>query len=77
MRAALPNVRVPVLLVHSKDDRYVLPENMEMIFADLKNASDKTKVYVTGSGHVVTRDAARHQVFDTARQFIERVGGHV
>lgn len=76
MRAALPKVRVPVLLIHSKDDRYVLPENMEMIFADLKNASDKTKVYITGSGHVVTRDAARHQVFELARQFIERVGGH-
>jgi carboxylesterase len=77
MRAALPNIRVPVLLIHSKDDRYVLPENMEMIFADLKNASDKTKLYVTGSGHVVTRDAARHQVFESVRQFIERVGGRV
>lgn len=77
MRAALPHVRVPVLLIHSKDDRYVLPENMEMIFADLKNASDKTKLYVTGSGHVVTRDAARHQVFESVRQFIERVGGRV
>ncbi len=77
MRAALPNIRVPVLLIHSKDDRYVPPENMEMIFADLKNASDKTKLYVTGSGHVVTRDAARHQVFETVHQFIERVGGHV
>jgi carboxylesterase len=76
MRAALANVRVPVLLIHSKDDRYVLPENMEMIFADLKNASDKTKLYVTGSGHVVTRDAARHQVFKSVRQFLERAGGH-
>lgn len=73
MRAALPKVRAPVLLIHSKDDRYVLPENMEMIFADLKNASDKTKAYIAGSGHVVTRDAARHQVFELARDFITRV----
>ena len=73
MRVALPKVRVPVLLIHSKDDRYVLPENMEMIFADLKNTSDKTKVYITGSGHVVTRDAARHQVFELARDFIRRI----
>lgn len=76
MRAALPKIRVPVLLLHSKDDRYVLPENMEMIFADLINASDKTKLHVTGSGHVVTRDAARRQVFEAVRQFIGRVGGH-
>ena len=73
MRAALPNIRVPVLLIHSRDDRYVLPENMELIYADLKNVSDKTKVYITGSGHVVTRDAARHQVFELARDFIHRV----
>jgi len=77
MRAALPKVNVPVLLIHSKDDRYVLPENMEMIYADLENVSDKTKLYITGSGHVVTRDAARHQVFESALAFIQRVGGHV
>ncbi len=73
MRAALPKVQVPVRLIHSKDDRYVLPENMEMIYADLVNASEKTKSYVTGSGHVVTRDAARHQVFESALEFLLKV----
>ncbi len=73
MQAALPEVRKPVLLIHSKDDPYVLPENMEKIHAGLVHASDKTKVYVIGSGHVVTRDAARHQVFELARDFIKRL----
>ena len=73
MQAALTEVRKPVLLIHSKDDPYVLPENMEKIYAGLVNASDKTKLYVTGSGHVVTRDAARHQVFEAAVEFIHRV----
>jgi len=73
MQAALPEVRKPVLLIHSKDDPYVPPENMEKIHAGLVHASAKTKVYVTGSGHVVTRDAARHQVFELARDFIERL----
>ena len=75
LRAALPEVNVPVLLMHSRDDRYVLPENMELIYADLINTSDKTKLYITGSGHVVTRDAARQQVFESALEFIRRVGG--
>jgi esterase/lipase len=39
----------------------------------LVNVSDKTKAYVTESGHVVTRDAARHQVFELARDFINNV----
>jgi carboxylesterase len=73
MHVALPKVNVPVMLVHSKDDSYVLPENMEKIYAGLVNASDKTKLYVTGSGHVVTRDAARHCVFEIARDFIRRI----
>jgi carboxylesterase len=72
MRAALPGVRVPVLLIHSRNDTYVLPENMEHIYADL-GTSDKTKLYVTESGHVLTRDAAREQVFAAASAFIRRV----
>ena len=73
MRAALPKVNVPVQLIHSKDDRYVLPENMEHIYAGLVNAPDRQKLYITGSGHVVTRDAARLEVFEAASQFIRRV----
>jgi carboxylesterase len=73
MRAALPKINVPVLLIHSRDDKYVAPENMEMIYNDLVGTSDKTKLYITGSGHVVTRDAARRQVFESALEFLRRV----
>jgi len=73
MRAALPKVNVPVLLIHSKDERYILPDNAEDIFAGLINASDKTKLYMTGSGHVLPRDASREQVFKSALEFIQRV----
>jgi len=64
---------VPVCMIHSKDDDYVLPENMEHIYAGLANASDKSKHYVSGSGHVVTRDASCGRVFEIAREFIRRV----
>jgi len=70
MRAALPQVCVPVLLIHSADDRYVLPENMERIYTGLVNAPDKARLSLTGSGHIVTRDAARQQVFEAALDFI-------
>jgi carboxylesterase len=73
MRAALPKVNVPVLLMHSKDERYILPDNAEDIYAGLVNASDKTKLYITGSGHVLPRDASRDQVFQTALDFIQRI----
>jgi esterase/lipase len=75
MRAALPRVNVPVCLMHSRDDRYVLPENMGKIYAELVNVPDKTKFYLTGSGHALTIDAVRGQVFEIARDFIRRVEG--
>lgn len=73
MQQSLPEIRQPVLLIHSQDDPYVLPVNADHIYAGLVNASDKTKLLVTGSGHVVTRDAARLQVFEAARNFIQRI----
>jgi carboxylesterase len=73
MRAALPKVKVPVLLMHSKDERYISPKNMEDIYASLINTSDKTKLYITGSGHNLPRDASREQVFKSALEFIQRV----
>ena len=74
MNAALSKVTVPVLLMHSKDDTHVLPENMERIYSALVNARDKTKLYITGSGHILTRDAAREQVFESTLEFIQRIG---
>ena len=73
LRAALPDIRVPVLLIHSQDDGYVLPADMEGLYAALTNVTDKAMLSVRGSGHVVTRDAARQQVFEATADFIRRV----
>ena len=73
MHVALPKVNVPILLLHSKDDTYVVSEHMEHIYAGLVNAQAKTKLYITGSGHVLPRDAARQQVFQSALEFIQRI----
>lgn len=73
MHAALPRVNVPILLMHSKDETYIVPEHMEQIYMELVNALDKTKLYIAGSGHVLPRDAARDEVFKSALEFILRV----
>jgi carboxylesterase len=73
MRRALPRVNVPVLLMHSKEDQGISSDEMEIIYEELVNASDKTKLYLMGSGHVLPRDASREQVFQSALEFIQRV----
>jgi carboxylesterase len=77
MRQALPKVRVPVLLVHSQDDHYVPPENIDLIYDGLTHAPEKTRLLVRNSGHVVTREPVREQVFEAAAEFILRVESQV
>lgn len=71
MRESLPQVRVPVLLVHSRQDGGVAPENMTKIYAQLGTA-DKSMLWVEQSGHVVTRDLEREKVFEAALAFVDQ-----
>jgi carboxylesterase len=72
MRAGLPKIEVPVLLVHSKVDSGVAPENMTRIYSDL-GSTDKQMLWLENSGHVITREPEREQVFQAAFDFIARV----
>lgn len=72
MRTSLPLIKVPVLLIHSQDDRYVVKDNMPLIYNAL-TISDKQMLTIHGSGHVITRDAKREEVFDAAARFLDRI----
>ena len=72
MRAGLPTISAPTLLMHSSQDGGVNPENMPKIYKDL-GCEDKSMLWIENSGHVLTRDAAREQVFNAADDFIRRV----
>ena len=72
MRSALPRVTAPTLLIYSKDDIY-LPlgseASMNYIYDHL-GSTRKQKLLISGSGHVLTRDAQRETVFRAAAEFI-------
>jgi carboxylesterase len=72
MRGALPQVRVPALLIHSRDDHYVLDGSMESIFEHLGSA-DKQEIWVEGGGHNITIEPTRDVVFQRSYEFILRV----
>jgi len=72
MRAAIPKIQVPVLIVHSHKDGGVPPSNAEQIFTNLR-VEDKTLLWVENSGHVVTREPDRQQIFEAAEAFMQRV----
>ena len=72
MHTALLQIQVPVLLVHSKDDHYVVKDSMQQIYDHL-GTSNKQMLWIEGSGHVITRDAQRQMVFKAAADFVRRV----
>jgi carboxylesterase len=72
MHAALPKVSAPVLLIHSRDDDYVVKDSMEHIYTSL-GSSDKQMLWVSGGGHVITEEPTRETVFQAAASFVERV----
>jgi carboxylesterase len=72
MHAALPKITVPVLLIHSRNDDYVVKDSMEQIYNHL-GTSDKQMVWVEGGGHVITEEPTRAMVFKAAADFVQRV----
>lgn len=72
MHATLPKISVPVLLIHSRDDDYVVKDSMQQIYEAL-TTSDKQMLWVAGGGHVITEEPTRETVFQAAADFIKRV----
>lgn len=72
MRQALPKVQVPVLLMHSKNDRFIPPDHMPSIYEAI-GSNDKTMRWVKNSNHIITCDAERQVVFNTVLDHIRRV----
>ena len=74
MRASLPAITAPALLVHSRKDIGVPHHNMEKISHELGTTEQKIqKLLLENSGHVVTRDLDKDLVFRTTHQFIQNV----
>jgi esterase/lipase len=72
MHESLPQVKVPALLMHSRNDDYVIHDSMEKIHAAL-GSTDKRMQWVEGGGHVITEEPTRATVFKAAADFIQRV----
>lgn len=69
-RACLPEITIPALVIHSKDDDYVPAFNAEMIYQNL-SSPQKELVWVDQANHVVTRDGDTSRVFQPIADFIQ------
>lgn len=74
MRSALPQVHVPVLLVHSQADAAVPFGEMQRIY-DRLGTADKQMLPLEGFDHAILRDPKREVAFDAIAAFVARVAG--
>jgi carboxylesterase len=65
----LLKVNVPTLLIHSRDDQFITPDQAEHLYAHLGTA-EKQLMWVERSGHNVPMDAERERVFVAVGEFI-------
>ncbi len=72
MAAALPEVKVPALLVQSRQDAGLGADSLEKIHARLGSV-DKEKLWLDGFDHSIVLDEKRSAAFEHIRAFIARV----
>ena len=73
MENDLQDVTVPVLLIHSKNDKSVDPRNVYLIHK-LLGTHDKTVIEVERSGHSLMVDLDKEILKEKTYEFIKRVG---
>lgn len=70
VRAALPEVRCPVLVLHSHNDHTAHPDNAQLIH-DKVSSTDKQLVWLDRGFHVLTLDHDRQEVYERTYEFIK------
>lgn len=71
MRAALPDITAPALLVHSRHDPVAPPSGVERILAAL-GSQDRQAVWVENSAHIITEDYDKEEVFRVVLDWVVR-----
>ena len=72
-REALPNLRVPTLMLQSREDNRIAPSDASAAFAAI-GAPNRELIWLKGCGHVITVDLERGRVFAATRAWLRRYG---
>lgn len=67
---ALPKISAPALLMHSRHDESIPPQNLEAIY-DQIGSTAKEKIWIERGGHIMTEDIDKEIVYKHIGQFLE------
>jgi len=72
MMEDLPKVKIPALMVQSHGDQGIPAESMDTLYEKI-SSTDKTRLWIENSGHVVIREPERELIFTEVKKFIKRI----
>ena len=72
VKSKLSEILQPLLIVHSTKDKSVSAENADIIYNEVQSEK-KEKLIVDQSGHVMTRDLDREEIFERIYQFFNEI----
>jgi len=67
----LPQIQAPILIVQGRQDHTVQPRSGQYIY-DMVGSNEKTLIWLEKSGHLVTIDIEREQVFTKISEFLRK-----
>lgn len=65
----LPTIHTPLLIIQSRQDHTVQPRSGQYIY-DMIASHDKTLLWLEKSGHLVTLDSEREQIYRKISEFL-------
>lgn len=73
MQAALPAVKVPALVIQSRQDIYFQDSPDAERLLNQLGSQDKNLIWVENADHVITRDGDTSKVFNPVAEFVQRL----
>ena len=71
VKELLPQVTKPILLIQSKIEHTVKPESAEYVYENVSSV-DKSLHWLEESGHIITLDIEKEQVFNLIGDFLAK-----
>ncbi len=72
VRGHLSRIRMPILIIHSKQDHAVPYTNAVRIYRSVASAQKRLKLF-TESYHIISADVEKEQVFKEIQEFIQEI----
>ena len=72
VRSRLSDIQQPLFITHSTLDKSISVESADILYNGVQSEK-KEKLIVNKSGHVLTRDLDREEIFERIFQFFNKV----